>query len=168
MECFSHTRRRSVDEAVWLLLAFDHLSCSLSNPEERWQPASFGSGLIPHSSFSHLLPYSLSIILRSLHPLCLCLPEGSMAHCHRNRQPRQVEIAGSAARHDTPCDRGMPTLWNQNEHCALSPGLPACVRAFTLRSVELVRQGRRAFSAFYTSSQRHCFTVEQDRVDRDV
>ena len=56
----------------------------------------------------------------------LCLPEESMAHRHRNRQPWQVEIAGSAAMHDTPRDRRMPTLWNQNEHCALTASLPAC------------------------------------------
>lgn len=92
---------------------------------------SFCSAPITHASFSHLLSYSLSIILCSLLPLCsfhwwLCLPEESMAHRHRNRQPWQVEIAGSAAMHNTPCDRGMPALWNQNEHCALTPSLPAC------------------------------------------
>lgn len=98
--------------------------------------ASYGSALIAHSSFSHLFPYSLSIILYSVLPLCsfhwcLCLPEESMAHRHRNRQPWQVEIAASAAMHDTPCDRGMPTLWNRNEHCALTPSLPACTGFYT-------------------------------------
>lgn len=124
------------------------LPSSLTLPFLTFFPAACPSSRAP---CSHSAPF----------PWCLCLPEDSMAHRHRSRQPWQVELAGSAAMHDTPCDCGMPTLWNQNEH-----QVSLHTWAFTLTSVELITQGLRAWSSFYTCSWSHCFTVEQDRVDR--
>lgn len=96
--------------------------CSPSDPEESvfLLPVALPSSLT--LLFFHLL--SLQPVHHPVHSApSTPLSEGSMAHRHRNRQPWQVELAGSAAMHDTPCDRGMPTLWNQNEHCALTSSL---------------------------------------------
>lgn len=136
MEYFSHIRYK-MTLSRWSCLAPLGLWPPGLQLERPWRKV--GIFLLPLA-----LPSSLTLPFLTFFPTacpsscapcsfhwCLCLPEESMAHRHRNRQPWQVEIAGSAAMHDTPCDRGMPTLWNQNEHCALTPSLSACTGFYT-------------------------------------
>lgn len=71
--------------------------------------------LITHTSFfppsspwhvHHFMHCSPTLLLLLLPPPWV----ECMAYRHRNRQPWQVEIAGSAAMHDSPWDCRMPTL----------------------------------------------------------
>lgn len=131
--------------SIWLIS-----SLQPKRPWRKYLSPSRDPALLTYSPFFHLLP--LQPVHHPVHSApSTPLSEGSMAHRHRNRQPWQVELAGSAAMHDTPCDRGMPTLWNQNEHCALTPSL--------FRVHGLLHSFQWSLSAFDTCSQSHCFTA---------
>lgn len=121
--------------------------------------------LVPCPSICALFLFLLILLF---HPGTDC-----MAYCHSNRQPWQVEIAGSAAMHDSPWDCRMPTLWNGNEQNTLpykkSPNADGLHSSQRRSSKDRFKTTRLIPSLTHTAKpQCHCFIIWLERLDSRV